>query len=124
MKSRLTQHRRRKSTPANDGTHADYRRPGRSRKPRAQPHARSPDKYIQKSKPTPIAKPQQGYGAYWTTLIVGASLLGSGAAKLFLQPQGSLDLIGAFAWPVATIVGAMMVLGTIYYLLKRWRRRS
>ncbi len=105
-------------TPANDGAHEDYRRPGSLRKP----EMRTPDRFIQNTNEHDVTETSTGYGAYWTTLILGAVLLAGGAMKWFMPRNGGLDQFSAFAAPVATIIGAMMVLGALYYLLKTMAR--
>ena len=100
--------------PANDGAHEDYRRPGRER----QSAIRTPDVYITKVRPEPVIEEPAGSGAYWATLLIGATLLGGGAVRWFLSPEGSLDPVNAFLAPVATLVGGMIVLGALYYLIK------
>ncbi len=57
-------------------------------------------------------------GAYWTALVVGILLLGGGWWKLNFSSAGQLDEMSAFLAPVAMLVGAMMILGGFYYLLK------
>lgn len=59
-----------------------------------------------------------GIGAYWTALMVGALLLGGGLWKLKFSPVAKLDEMSAFLAPVAMLVGAMMLLGGFYYLIK------
>lgn len=59
-----------------------------------------------------------GIGAYWTALVVGVLLLGGGLWKLKFSPADKLDEMSAFLAPVAMLVGAMMILGGLYYLLK------
>lgn len=104
--------------PANDGTHEEYRRPGRNKPAQLS----TPDIYISSPEvPEPVEETKSS-GAYWTALIFGATLLGGGAAKWFLTPKGALDEISAFLAPVATIVGAMVVLGALYYLVKALMR--
>ena len=100
--------------PANDGVHEDYRRPGRDR----QSAIRTPDVYITKVRPEPKIEESTGSGAYWATLILGATLLGGGAVRWFLSPEASLDPVNAFLAPVATLVGGMIVMGALYYLIK------
>jgi GH24 family phage-related lysozyme (muramidase) len=99
---------------ANDGAHEDYRRPGRDR----QPAIRTPDIYITKTKVDEDALEASGSGGFWTALILGTFLAAGGAYKWFFDTQGGLDPLNAFLAPVATIVGAMIVLGAIYYLIK------
>lgn len=106
--------------PANDGTHSEYRRPGRNK--RAQ--LSTPDVYISQAKTDLPQDETGGSGAYWTALIMGATLLGGGAVRWFLSPEGSLDEISAFLAPVATIVGGMIVLGALYYLMKSLARSN
>jgi len=105
---------------ANDGAHEDYRRPAKSKTVQT----RGPDAFIQTNNNQAInAQQTDRFGAYWISLFVGATLLGGGATKWFLAPNG-LDKVSAFAAPVATIVGAMVVLGALYYLLKAIARNS
>ena len=99
---------------ANDGTHSEYRRPGRDR----QPAIRTPDVYITKTSVNGHSGEHVSRGGFWTALLLGMSLAAGGAYKWFVDGQGSQDQLSAFLAPVATIVGAMMVLGAIYYLIK------
>jgi len=62
-----------------------------------------------------------GIGAYWTALMVGMLLLGGGLWKLKFAST-KLDEMSAFLAPVAMLVGAMMILGGLYYLLKAQMR--
>lgn len=62
-----------------------------------------------------------GIGAYWTLLVVGLSLLGGSLWKLKFS-EAKLDEVSAFVAPVAMLVGAMMVIGGMYYLLKAQMR--
>ncbi len=59
-----------------------------------------------------------GIGAYWTALVVGLTLLGGGLWKLKFSPVQKLDEMSAFLAPVAMLVGAMMIMGGLYYLFK------
>ena len=102
---------------ANDGARTDYRRPGRNKASKLS----TPDVYIQKSNAQP-EKDSSDASAYWAALFIGAALLGGGGVKWFLTPRGQMDDISAFLAPVATIVGGMIVLGVLYYLLKRRAR--
>ena len=104
---------------ANEGTRDDYRRPAK----RKNSQTRSPNAFIQstKIKPEIDVKPTS-FAAYWLSMIVGASLLGAGAVKWFLKP--STDQLGQFIAPLATIVGAMIVLGSLYYLAKTFARNG
>jgi len=105
---------------ANDGTREDYRRPSHAKSVQT----RGPEAFIQKSKtPKQVQSKSDKFGAYWISLFVGATLLGGGAMKWFIEPNG-LDQVSAFAAPVATFVGAMIVVGALYYLLKAVARNS
>ena len=59
-----------------------------------------------------------GLGAYWFVLLIGLSLLGGGLWKLKFENPPHLDELSAFLAPVAVFVGALMVLGGLYYLIK------
>lgn len=104
---------------ANEGTRDDYRRPAK----RKNSQTRSPDAFIQSTKiESAIDVKPASFAAYWLSMIVGASLLGAGAVKWFLKP--STDQLGQFIAPLATIVGAMIVLGSLYYLAKTFARNG
>ena len=60
----------------------------------------------------------KGLGAYWFVLLIGLSLLGGGLWKLKFEQPPHLDELSAFLAPVAVFVGALMVLGGLYYLIK------
>lgn len=105
---------------ANDGTHPQYRRPGR----RDAVRVRSPEAYIDRAPLKPESAEKEGFGAYWFTLFAGASLFGAGATRWFLSPDDGLAEMSEFLAPVATIVGGMVVLGAIYYLIKALTRRT
>ena len=105
---------------ANDGTRDDYRRPARAKTVKT----RGPEAFIKSTRKSELAAPKPDkFGAYWISLFVGATLLGGGAMKWFLDPNG-LDQVSAFAAPVATFVGAMVVVGALYYLIKAVARNS
>ncbi|MBL4871569.1 MAG: lysozyme [Robiginitomaculum sp.] len=114
---------------ANEGTRADYRRPSHQKNT----NVRLPKAFMQKSALTTNAntntKPNTHSGrgnliVYWIGMTLGAALLGGGAMKWFLTPQGKLDQLQQFAAPVATIVGAMIVIMALYYLAKTYARRN
>jgi lysozyme len=104
--------------PANDGATPEYRRPGRA----AQIKTRSPEAYIERRKPAETADENQGFGAFWVAFLIGSSIFGAGFVRWILNPDDSLSEMGAFLAPVATIVGAMIALGAIYYLTKALAR--
>ncbi len=100
---------------ANEGAREDYRRPANN----AKAHVRAPNDFIQKEKVNDSAPPKaKSFIPYWISLIVGAALLGGGGAKWLLMPRTSSDVLQQFAAPVATIIGGMIVLSSLYYLAK------
>ncbi len=109
---------------ANEGTHEDFQR----RETREKPVVRSLDRFIQKTKsapaPAPVPAPKKSYEGYWTTLIVGAALLGSGLVKWIIKPSEIAGGWSAFLATISTIVGAMMVLAALYYMFKTLLRKS
>ena len=102
-------------TPANEGAHEDYRRPAKAPKAKV----RGPDAFIEKKPAQPTAqKPSSGIGAYWVTLILGLTLAGFGLYKWVYEGVTNLDGLFAFLAPAATFIGALLVLGALYYLIK------
>lgn len=101
-------------TAANDGTYEEYRRPGRNH----QKTIRTPDVYITKTTVIGNGLEKGGSGGFWMALIVGFSLLAGGSYKWFFSSQSGLDQLNAFLAPVAAIIGGMIVVGSIYYLIK------
>ncbi len=100
---------------ANEGARENYRRPANNIKS----HVRASNDFIQKEKVNDSTPPKaKSFIPYWIALIVGAILLGGGGAKWWLMPRTPSDVLQQFAAPVATIIGGMIVLGSLYYLAK------
>ncbi|NNC38168.1 MAG: hypothetical protein EX271_00420 [Acidimicrobiales bacterium] len=99
---------------ANEGTHHEYKRSTRD----YQADIRTPDVYISKTTVNGVDQEFGGSGGFWAALLIGVSLFGGGVFKWFIGPVSGLDPVSAFLAPVATIVGAMVVLGATYYLIK------
>lgn len=108
---------------ANEGTHEDYRRPANSNTA----HTRSPDAYIQQSEKRVSEDPgRSSYFAYWLTFTLGLCLLLYAASRWLLAPKNlsaNVSEYSAFITPTLAIIGAMIVLGTFYYLVKSFVRR-
>lgn len=99
---------------ANEGVHEEYRRPRRDPKTAI----RTPDVYISKTTVNSDHPETGGVGGFWAALLIGLPLMAGGVYKWFFGPLSGLDPVSAFLAPVATIVGAMIVLGAVYYLIK------
>ncbi len=56
-------------------------------------------------------------------LILGLCATIFGVWKWFLTPRANLEPFMAFIAPASITIGAMVVLGSLYYLLKSWVRR-
>lgn len=109
---------------ANEGTRDDYRRPANSN----MAQTRSPDAYIQQAeKASNHAPAREGFLAYWIAFTAGLCMLLYAASRWFMAPKNITtpvsDLHG-FITPVVAIVGALIVLGTLYYLAKTFLRRA
>lgn len=124
---------------ANEGSHPEYRRPGRA----AKAQDRTPDRYIVKANDeeasVKINRPRTEEGlltrlgsnisAFWLTLIAGAMMLGGGAMKWYLGPKYNVPAYGTDQtvpmWaPLITLLGAMIVLAALYYLIKSYFKRQ
>jgi GH24 family phage-related lysozyme (muramidase) len=61
---------------------------------------------------------------YWVALVLGISVMAFSAWKWFFVPRYELSNLMEFIVPVSMMIGAMVALGSFYYLLKSWIRRS
>lgn len=106
---------------ANEGTRDDYRRPRNGNAS----SVRTPDAFIQQGySEAAVDEKPPSLIAYWISMIIGASLLGGGLVKWFLKPDTNPDQYSQFIAPAATVIGAMIVIGSLYYLIKTFKRRS
>ncbi len=106
---------------ANEGTREDYRRPANGNSAKV----RTPDAYIQNAFiETPVEEKGPSFAPYWLSMMVGAAMLGGGLVKWFLKPDLNPGELSQFVVPAVTIIGAMIVLGSLYYLAKTFKRKT
>ena len=61
---------------------------------------------------------------YWAALALGLALIAFSTWKWFFVPRYELSDVMEFIVPVSMMIGAMITLGSFYYVLKSWIRRS
>lgn len=108
---------------ANEGTREDYRRPANSNAA----HARSPDSYIHQAEKFGVEPPKrEGFIVYWIAFTTGLCMMLYAASRWFLAPKNvavPATELQTFITPALAVIGAMFILGTLYYLAKAYLRR-
>lgn len=60
----------------------------------------------------------KGTGAFLTALIIGLLLIGASLWKMKFSPTTNMGEMGAFLAPIVLLVGAMMIMGGMFYMVK------
>ena len=66
----------------------------------------------------------KGAGAFWTALVVGLLLIGGSLWKMKFSPITNMGAMDEFLAPVILLVGAMMIMGGMFYMVKAQLRRT
>jgi len=69
-------------------------------------------------------KKVKGAGAFWTALVVGLLLIGGSLWKMKFSPITNMGAMDEFLAPVVLLVGAMMIMGGMFYMVKAQLRRT
>ncbi len=107
-----------KPVAANEGVDENYKRTADP----AKPVVRGPYAFItreeQNSGLSGQDDPTESMAPYWVMLLIGLGSLGFGIYKWFIETPNTLQGWATFAVPAVTIFGALLVIASIYYLIK------
>jgi len=66
----------------------------------------------------------EGVGAFWTTLIIGLLLISGSLWEMKFSAAPNMGEMGVFLAPVVLLVGAMLIMGGMFYMLKAQLRSA